>query len=75
MIIHGTAEHLAQLITERETARRLLARVCQSADRLLDCLNEFAPDYPQACSEYYQALDTDLAAAEAAGCFRRRASP
>lgn len=71
----GVVRALETLIDEKQQVLNMLTRVCQTADRLIDCLNEFAPEYPQACSEYYQELDTALAAVEAAGYLQRRGSP
>lgn len=37
-------------------------RIVGAAEGLLKCLYEFAPEYPQACSEHVEELESSLAA-------------
>ena len=66
---------LAVKAEERNHFLGRLQRVCRVSDRLLDCLNEFAPDYPQACSDWARELDTELDATAYAGHYERSAVP
>ena len=50
-----------------------LEKVCRASDKLLDCLNEFAPEYPQACAECAEYLDDVLDQAARAGEYDREA--
>jgi hypothetical protein len=71
----GTMAAMEALIEEKFDVLTCLAGIATRADELLDCLNEFAPEYPQACSEYCQALDDALARGEAAHYFTRKGQP
>lgn len=58
-------DHLRAAAMSAATATPLLAaaqRLVRAWDRLCDCVNEFEPEYPEACGEYQQALDDTIAA-------------
>jgi hypothetical protein len=68
----GAMAAMETLIEEKFDVLTCLAGIATRADELLDCLNEFAPEYPKACNECAEALDAALARGEASHYFTRK---